>query len=99
MITIATVDLDGIYEIHRKVKKNSQYGERFLYFLAICLCLDPGLNLAIAMKLRPYGGLIGIDNSSLDVYFKNFKVLRLHAMLHDACGFVYEDSEKGPGFW
>ena len=90
MTTIATVDLDRIHEIYKEVKKEySQYGERFLYFLAICLYLDPDLDLEIALKLRPYGGLIGIDNSSLDVYFKNFKILRLQAILHDACGFVY----------
>ena len=89
MTTIATVDLDRIHEIYKKVKKEySQYGERFLYFLATCLYLDPDLDLEIALKLRPYGGLIGIDNSSLDVYLKNFKILRLHAILHDACGFV-----------
>ena len=58
--------------------------------------LDPDLDLEIALKLRPYGGLIGINNSSLDVYFKIFKVLRLQAILHDACGFVHEYSEKGP---
>ena len=73
MTTIATVDLDRIHEIYKKVKKEySQYGERFLYFLATCLYLDPDLDLEIALKLRPYGGLIWIDNSSLDVYFKNF---------------------------
>ena len=72
MTTIATVDLDRIHEIYKKVKKEySQYGERFLYFLATCLYLDPDLDLEIALKLRPYGGLIGIDNS-LDVYFKNY---------------------------
>ena len=50
------------------------------------------------LKLRPYGGLIGIDNSSLDKYFKSYKILRLHAFLHDASGFVFEYSEKGPGY-
>ena len=99
MTTKATVDLDRIHEIYKGVKKEySQYGKRFLYFLANCLYLDPDHDLEIALKLRPYGGLIGIDNSSLDVYFKNFKVLLLHALLHDACGFVYEYSEKGPGY-
>ena len=69
-----------------------------LYFLATCLHLDPEIDLDIALKLRPYGGLIGIDNSALDKYFKSFKVLRLLAILHDASGFVYEYSEKGPGY-
>ena len=66
--------------------------------MATCQYLDPDLDLDIAMKMRPYGGLIGIDNSSLDKYFKSYKILRLHAILHDASGFVFEYSEKGPGY-
>ena len=99
MATIATVDLKSIHEIYKGLKKGySQYSQRFFYFLATCLYLDPDLDLDIALKLRPYGGLIGIDNSSLDKYFKNLKNLRLHAILHDASGFVFEYSEKGPGY-
>ena len=85
-------------------KEYSQYGEKFLYILATCLYLDPYIDLKIALKLKPYCGLIGIDNSSVDVYFKNFKVLLLHAILHDAFAcctsrvFVYENSEKGPSY-
>ena len=51
----------------------------------------------IALKLRPYGGIIGIDNSSFDKYLKVSKVLRLHAILHDAGGFIYEIYNQGPG--
>ena len=99
MATIATVDLKSIHKTYKEIKKEySQYGERFLYFLATCLHLDPEIDLDIALKLRPYGGLIGIDNSALDKYFKSFKILRLHAILHDASGFVYEYSEKGPRY-
>ena len=43
-----------------------------------------------ALMLRPYGGLIGIDNSSLDKYLKRSKILRLHPILHDAGAFLYE---------
>ena len=60
--------------------------------------MDPNIDLNIALKLRPYGGIIGIDNSSLDKYFKFFKILRLHAILHEPSGFVREFSEKGPGY-
>ena len=62
-----------------------------------CLHLDPDVNLEIAVKLRPYSGIIGIDTSSLDGYLKSFKVLRLHAILH-ASGFIAEYSQKGPGY-
>ena len=53
----------------------------------------------IALKLRPYGGLIGIDNSSLDKYLKVSKILRLHAILHDAGAFIYEIYNQGPGYF
>ena len=69
-----------------------------MYFLATCLQFDPNMDLYIALKLRPYGGTIGIDNSSRDKCFKSFKILMLHAILQDAAGFVYELSEKGPGY-
>ena len=70
-----------------------------MYFLATCLYLDPYPDLDIAMKLQPYGVLIGIDNSSLDKNFKKLKILRLHAIPHDAPGFVFEYSEKRPGYF
>ena len=66
MTTIATIDLKNIHEIYEKIKFDYQeYSERFVYFLAACLYLDPDINLEIVLKLRPYGDLIGIDNSSL----------------------------------
>ena len=72
MVTIATLDLKNIQELYLEVKKEySGYSERYLYFLATCFYLDPDLDLDIALNLRPYGGLIGIDNSTLDKYFKS----------------------------
>ena len=50
-----------------------------------------------ALKLRPYGGLIGIDNSFLDLYLKNSKILQLHVILHDAGGFIQELYTEGNG--
>ena len=97
--TIATVVIKSIHENYLFLKENyPDYGKRFVYFLATCLSLDPNIDLDIALKQRPYGGIVGIDNSSLDKYFKSFKILRLHAILHEAAGFVYEFSEKGPGY-
>ena len=97
--TIATVDLKTIHEIYNLIKTDyAEHNERFLYFMATCLQLDPDVNFDIALKLRPYGGIIGIDNSSLDTYLKSSKVLRLHAIFHDASGFIAEYSQKGPGY-
>ena len=94
MTTLATVDLKAIHEIDKELKKDySQYGDRFLHFLATCQYLDSDLDLDIAMKMRPKWWT-DIDNS-LDKYFKSYKILRLHAILH-ASGFVFENSEKGP---
>ena len=99
MATIATVDLKSIHETYKKIEKEySQYGERFSDLLTSCLQLDPEIDLDIALKLQPSDGLIGTDNSALDKYFKSFKILRLHAMLYDASGSVYEYSETGPGY-
>ena len=81
MTTIATIDLKNIHEIKKQIKVDyPEYSERFVYFLAACHYLDPDINLEIVLKLRPYGGLIGIDNSSLDTYLKSYKFLRLHAI-------------------
>ena len=62
---IGTIDLKNIHDIFLEIKKYyPKYGERFLYFLAACQYLDPDIDLEVTLKLRPYGGLIGIDNSS-----------------------------------
>ena len=52
----------------------------------------------IALKLPPYGTLIGIDNLSLDKYLKISNILRLRAILHNACGFIYEIYNQGPSY-
>ena len=71
---------------------------RQLYFVAACSLLDPEVYGEIALKFRPYGGLIGFDNSRLDSLLKRSKVLRLHAALHDAAGFIKDCRNKGPGY-
>ena len=48
-------------------------------------------------KLK-FRGLNGYGNSYLNSGFRNFKVFRLHAILHDAAGAVRAQSGKGPGY-
>ena len=48
------------------------------------------LNYDVLNKLRPYGGLIGIDNSSFNKYLKNSKILQLHAISLDSAGFKHD---------
>ena len=51
-----------------------------------------------ALELRPYGGLIEIDNSSLDSYLNNSKNLQLHAILYDPGGSIQDLYNEGPGY-
>ena len=67
---------------------------RLNYSLATSAYLSEieGFDFDLALKLRPYVGIIGIDNSSVDKYLKISKVLCLHAILHD------EMYNQGPGY-
>ena len=67
-------------------------------FLATCLYLDPDVNLETALKLRLYGGLISIDNSSLDIFLKFYNFLRLHAIPQGASGFIAEQNKNAPDY-
>lgn len=89
-------------EIHRHAKlvkllypNNSQ---RKNYFLAACKYLDNLVDLDLVETHVPYGGIIGIDNSRLDNLLGNFKCFRLHAILHDAAGYMKTQFNVGPGY-
>ena len=45
-----------------------------------------------------FGGTIGYGDSYLEFLFRHFKLIRLHAKLHDAAGAVRAHSDKGPGY-
>ena len=91
--TIAKVELKNIQKIYKLINTYyPEHNERFLYFLATCLHLEPDVNLETALKLRPYGGIIGIHNTSLDTCLKSYNVLRLQAILQDASRFIAKGS-------
>ena len=93
--------LNKIHENYLSVSsKYPNNSVRLNYFLATSEYFSEiqGFDFDIALKLRPYGGIIGIDNSSVDKYLEISKVLRLHAILHDAGGFIYEIYNQGPGY-
>ena len=101
MNTIGTKDIKLIHEKVLSLRGNINYTHisyRQLYFVAACSLLDPEVDGEIALKFRPYGCFIGIDNSRLDPLLKRSKVLRLHAALHDAAGFIKDCRNKGPGY-
>ena len=67
-------------------------------FLAVCYSLNSEINLRYVNELAEFGGLIGRGNSNLDFFFKCFKVFRLHAIFHDAFGFMKSKYNVGPGY-
>ena len=75
---------------HNSVRKN--------LFLGACFCWNSSLSLREMDQKFPFGGLIGYGNSQLDSVFRYSKVLRLHAILHDAVGAVRAHTGKGPGY-
>ena len=101
MNTIGTKDIKLIHEKVLSLRGNINYKHisyRQLYFVAACSLLNPEVDGEIALKFRPYGGSIGIDNSKLDPLLKRSKVLRLHAALHDAALFSKHCKNKSPGY-
>ena len=65
-------------------------------FLAVCYCIDKNVNLCDINDMAEFGGLIpGPGNSILDKYFKIF---RIHALFHDAFGFMKSNFDLGPDY-
>ena len=86
-------DLKEIHQIFLALTGNySEKSIRLKYFLAACKYFSQIENFDVdtALKLRPYGRLNGIDNFSWDKYLNCSKILRIHAILHDAGGFIQE---------
>ena len=75
---------------HNSVRKN--------LFVSACFCWDSRLSLGETDQKFKFGGTIGYGNSYLELLFCHFKILRLHATLHDAAGAVRTHSGKGPGY-
>ena len=75
---------------HNSVRKN--------LFLSAYFCWDSSLSLRELDQKFKFGGLLGYVNSCLDSVFRYSKVLRLHAILHDAAGSVRSQTRKGPGY-
>ena len=67
---VPPIDLILIHEIYTSLKQtypdNSNRSNFFLAAYSLFFVSSDNLNCDILIKLRPYGGLIGIDNSSLD---------------------------------
>ena len=64
----------------------------------LLLCWDSRLSLRGMDQKYKIGGNLGYGNSYLELLFRHFKFIRLHAILHDAAGAVRAHSGKGPGY-
>ena len=74
---------------HKSVRKN--------LFLSESFCWDSRFSLVEMDQKVECGGTISYGDSYLEFLFRDFKVLRLHAILNDAAGAVRAQSGKGPG--
>ena len=68
-------------------------------FLRACFCWDSRLSLREMDQNYKFGGTTEYWNSNLELLFRHFKVIRLHAILHDAAGAVRAHSGKGFGYY
>ena len=59
---------------------------------------DSGFSLREMDQKFKFGGLNGYGNSHLVSVFRYSKVVRLHAILHDAAAAVRPHSVKGPSY-
>ena len=95
------MDVKLINELEKEISNDYSFSRntrRKNYFLAACKSLDPEINLLQIDEQSPFGGIIGIDDSPLDRVLSFSKVFRLHAVLHDASGFMKRELNVGPGY-
>ena len=73
---------------HNSLRKNQ--------FLSACFCWDSRLFLREMDQNFKFGGTIGYGNWYFELLFRQFKIFRLHAILHDAAGAARAHNGKGP---
>ena len=91
--------LMSIFRLHPGLKLSFEDNSvRENLFLSACFCWDARLSLREMDEKFKFGGTIGYGNLYLELLFRHFKILRLHAILHDAAGAMQANSGKGPGY-
>ena len=91
--------LISVFRFYPGLKMSFDYNSvRKNLFLSTCFCWDSRLSFHEMDQKLKFGGLIVNGNSYLDSVFCYSKVLRLHAILHDAAGAVRSHSDKGRGY-
>ena len=67
-------------------------------FPAVCLYLDETIDLHEVNARAPFGGKIGAGDSLLHNYLMFSKTSRMHAIFHDAYGYMSSNKNVGPGY-
>ena len=67
-------------------------------FLAVCLYVDKTIDLNQVNSRASLGGNIEAGDSLLHNYLQFSKVLRMHAIFHDAFGYIRSVNNVGPGY-
>ena len=90
----------SIFRLYPGLKMSFEHNSvRKSFFLSACFCWDSRPSLREMDQKFKFGGTIGYGNSYLELLFRHFKKLRLHAILHDAAGTVPAHSGKGLGYY
>ena len=63
-------------------------------FLAVCRFIDENVDLNEVNAKAPFGGKLGPGDSKLDNYLNCSKILRLHAIFHDAYGYIVTKAQS-----
>ena len=91
--------LMSIFRLYPGLKLSFEHNSvRQNLFLSACFCWDSRISLREMHQKFKFGGTIGNGNSYLELFFRHFKILRLHAILHDAAGAVRAHCGKGHGY-
>ena len=89
----------SIFRLYPGLKLSFEHnGVRKNLFLSACFCWDSRLSLRELDQKIKFGGTIGYGNSYLELLFRHFNILRLHAILHDAAGATRAHNGKGPAY-
>ena len=90
--------LMSIFRLYPGLKMSFAKKVRGNLFLSACFCWDSRLSLREMDQNNNFGGTISYGDSYLEFVFRHFKVVRLHAILHDAAVVVRAHSGKGLGY-
>ena len=87
--------LINVFRLYPGFKMSFDYNSvRKNLFLSACFCWDSGISLREMDQKLNFGELIGYGNNYLDSEFRYSKVIRLHAILHEAARAVRSHSSK-----